>query len=320
MKKNEKAEKIILILLLIFAIVFIVYVILKPDEESKSINYEIDKATEIEVSSKIIRAKFIEEKTGQLLPGTYIRFNPNVTFGIEPINDNQADFYPININGFLYNGNFEIFKIDSEENRVTYKEKSYGSHAVLPYQQDKQEACFEVVFYYDKVEFPQVENEQEIELTDDIMNKMPDITGLSLYTYLTSKKDGKTEELKNVIEEIPYTLEPKQPINKDVINYIDKVYYEVVKGENAGKGIIKDDERIAEIVFKIVDGKYIFDDWNTLSNDIELITTNDSGQAKLVAYSIENIGIGFYQLVVLKDNVIVPNKDSLKVNIFLPEK
>lgn len=320
MKKNEKKENIILTFIVIVAIVFIIHVILKPDEEIKTINTEINKATEIEVSSKVVRAKYINTNTNELLPGSYIRFNPNITFFIELVDDNQADFYPVDINGFKFNGYYEVFKIDSEENKNVFKEKTFGSHAVIPYQKDKQEDnCYEVVFYYDKVEFSQVENEQEIELTDDIMNKMPDLKDLNVYTYLTSKKDKKTEKQETIITEIPYVIEPKQSINKEVLNYIDKIYFAIGIGENAGKKIIKNDEKVAEIVFKIVDGKYIFSEFNSISNDVELLGTNENGQTILVNYSPENTGICFYQLVVLKNNVVVPNKDNLKANLFLPE-
>lgn len=309
MKKNEKKDKIIIILVIILAIMYIAHVILKPDEESKSINYEITKTNKIEVSSKVIRAKYIEEKTGELLPGTYIRFNPNVTFVIEPINDNQADFYPVDINGFLYNGNYEIFEIDSEENRTTYKEKSYGSHAVLPYQQDKQEDCYEVVFYYDKVEFLQVENEQEIELTDDIINKMPDITELNARIYGTKEKN-----IKEISQYMIFAIEPEQPINKDVLKYIDKIVYKI------DKKTIETEREIAEIIFKINDGKYIFDHWNNISNNVELLSTKNDGQIIFVLFNKNPAEVLYHQIVILKDNVIVPNEDTLKANIIIPDK
>jgi len=319
MKTNEKTDKIILILVIVFALAYLTFLILKPDEEIKTVNHEINKATEIQVSSKEIRAKYVDENTNVLLPNSYIRFNPNIIFEIELIPDNKAEFYPIDINGFLYNGYYEVFKIDNEENRTIFKEKTHGSHAILPYTEDNQDnICFEVVFYYDKVKFPEEVKGQEIEITDEIINKMPDLEDLKTYSYLTSKKDGTTEKLNKLILEIPFILEP-ETIDKDILKYIDYIAYEINMGENAGKGIIKNNEKVAEIIFKIVDGKYIFDDWNTMSNDIELLQTTDDGKAALVNYR-ENQGIGFYQSVVLKNNIIVPDKEKLKINILLNEE
>jgi len=318
MKTNEKTDKIILILVIVFALAYLTFLILKPDEEIKTINHEINKATEIQVSSKEIRAKYVDENNNILLPGSYIRFNPNIIFEIELISDNKAEFYPRDINGFLYNGYYEVFKIDNEETRTTFKEKAHGSHAILPYTEENQDnICYEVVFYYDKIKFPEEVKGQEIEITDEIINKMPNLEDLKVYSYLTSKKDGTTEKREEIITEIPFILEP-ETIDKDILKYIDYIAYQITMGENAGKGIIKTDETVAEILFKIIDGKYIFDDWNTMSNDIELLQTDNDGKVALAGYSLD--GINFHQLIVLKNNIIVPDKDKLKINMILNEE
>ncbi len=248
------------------------------------------------IDNNKVYINYIESNSERKLPGSFYRENNNL-ITLVTVEDNHRLVSSMEINGFNYNGNYEIYIIKGKNKTLYDKGNSKG---IVKFPNDKN--SYEINFFYDRVSYYQENFEKKLSDKNLLPNE---VVELELYT-VKLDENGIPTRFNRLYTEVPFVIKPMD--NKLCLEYIDFIQYYVYVSKNPIAEYARDKTNIANVRFKIEDGKYVFYDWEILSDNIQLVRTTSEGEAIFIKYDDEYISLTVLQDYVLKQNVKIIDK------------